>query len=156
MHMRKRTKRKVWGLVNPITMAIEGACVSGGEEVDTLRRGELIALERFRTGTAQEENWQILSVMTAVSALMGYEGYGVEALPAARLTQQSLDSIEERFKRIGKWGCSGPEYQSLKDMYEYHDLQRQSVARSVYEGAINRAKGVLQDPVRRKKVLYGG
>lgn len=153
--MKKRTKRKVWGLVNPITMAIEGAGVSGGKEVETLRWGELVALESFKTGMAQESDWQLLSVMTAIAALMGYEGKGVEALAAARLAQRSLDSIEERYRKIGKWGCSGPELQSLRSMYEYHDLQRKSVARSVYEGAIFRAKGVLQDPVRRKKVLYG-
>lgn len=153
--MRKRTKRKVWGLTNPITMAIEGACVSGGKEVEDLRGGELLALERFRNGAAKEQDWQMLSVMTAISALMGYEGIGIEALHAARAAQKSLDSIEERFKRVGKWGCSGPEYQSLRDTYEYHDLQRQSVARSVYESAIFRTKGVLQDPVRRRKVLYG-
>ncbi len=154
--MRKRTKRKIYPLINTIPMAIEGAAVSGGPEVTRLRQGEVIALESFRMGKATEQDWQILSVMNAIAALMGYEGNGVEVLDAAREAQRHLDSIEERYKRTGKWGCSGPELQCLRDMYEYHDLQRVSVARSVYEDAINRAKGVLQDPVRRKKVLYGG
>lgn len=154
--MRKRTKRKIYPLINPIPMAIEGASISAGPEVERLQQGEVIALESFRIGKATEEDWQMLSVMNAIAALMGYEGNGVEALVAARETQQHLDSIEQRFKKTGKWGCSGPELQSLRNMYEYHDLQRASVARSVYESAINRARGVLQDPVRRKKVLYGG
>ena len=151
--MRKRTKRKVWALVNPIQHAIEGAAITPKSKADTLDRGELVAIESLRIGRAEEVDVQLLSVMTAVSALMAYEGKGVEALPAARLAWQSLQSIEERHKRTGIWGCTVPELQSLKDVYQYHDLQRQSVALSVYESAIFRSKGVLQDPVRRRKVL---
>ena len=151
--MRKRTKRKVWGLVNPIFHAIEGAAVTTEPEMERLSQGEYLALESFRMGQAVDEDWQLLSVMTAISGLMAYEGLGVEALPIARIAWKSLDSIEKRKQKTGKWGCTGPELQSLREMCEYHDLQRQSVARSVYEGAIFRSKGVLQDPVRRRKVL---
>ena len=151
--MRKRTKRKVWALVNPIQHAIEGAAITPKDKADTLDRGELVAIESLRIGRAEEVDVHLLSVMTAVSALMAYEGKGVEVLPAARLAWRSLQAIEERQKRTGKWGCTGPEFQSLKDVYQYHDLQRQSVSRSVYESAIFRSKGVLQDPVRRRKVL---
>ena len=82
-------------MTNPITMAIEGACVSGGKEVEDLRGGELLALERFRNGAAKEQDWQILSVMTAISALMGYEGIGIEAL---RLIAKS-NATTERAKQ---------------------------------------------------------
>lgn len=153
--MRKRTKRKVWGLINPISMAVEGAAVSEGSQVERLRMGELSALESFRIGKAVESDWHLLSVMTSISALMAYEMKTPEPLAAARRAQKALDSIEERFKRTGRWGTSGEELNALREMYEYHDAQRTGVARSVYESAIFRSKGVLQDPVRRQKVLYG-
>ena len=35
-------------------------------------------------------------------------------------------------------GTSGPGLNAFRDVYQYHDLQRQSVARSVYEQAIRR------------------
>ena len=54
-------------MTNPIVMAIEGAGVSGGKEVQMLRQGELVALESFKTGKAQETDWQLLSVMTAIT-----------------------------------------------------------------------------------------
>ena len=153
--MRKRTKRKVWGLINPITMAIQGAGVSCGPEVGRLRLGELSALESFRTGMGVESDWQLMSVMNSIAALIAYERKQEEPLAVARKTQFALDSIEQRYGRTGKWGVSGEEYLLLKEMYEWHDAQRTSMARSAYEDAIFRAKGVLQDPVRRKKVLYG-
>ena len=153
--MRKRTKRKVWGLVNPIFHAIEGAAVTTEPEMTRLSQGEYSALESFRMGQAVEEDWQLLSVMTSISGLMAYEGLGVEALPAARVAWKSLLSIEDRKNKTGKWGCTGPELQSLREMCEYHDLQRKLVSRSVYENAIFRSKGVLQDPVRQRKVMEG-
>ena len=53
---------------------------------------------------------------------------------------------------IGRMGATGPALQCWQDLYEYHDLQRQSVARSVYEEMIrkttdrerSKAPGVIQ------------
>lgn len=151
--MRKRTKRKVWGLVNPIQHAIEGAEIPMGQDAERLLLGELSAIESFRLGQAVEEDWQLLSVMTAISALMAYEGKQAEPLEAARQAWKCLDDILKRRERTGKWGCSGLELQVLRDMIEWHEAQRKTAARSVYESAIHRSKGLLQNKQQRMKVF---
>lgn len=153
--MRKRTKRKVYPLINPIPMAIEGAAIAFGPELDRLRQGELTAIESFRMGQAVDTDWQVLSVMNGITCLMAYEMKTQDILTDARLAQKCLDSIEERFKRLGKWGATGEELNAIKTVFGHHENQRFTFARSVYEDFIFRSKGVLQDPVRRQKVLYG-
>lgn len=151
--MRKRTKRKVWGLVNPIQHAIEGAEIRTGEDADRLLLGELSAIESFRLGQATEHDWQLLSVMTAISGLMAYEGRQAEPLSAARSAWKALGEILQRKEKTSKWGCSGPELQILREMIEWHEAQRKTAARSVYESAIFRSKGLLQNKQQREKVF---
>ena len=153
--MRKQTKRKVYGLYNPITMAIAGAAVSNGPEVQQLDTGESSALESLRTGKAVEEEVHLLTVMTAISAVLAYKKRMLEPRLMAQQAFKALDSIKERNKRTGKWGASGEELAALREMYQYHDAQRAMVARSEYEKAVVSSKEVLQNPVRRQKVLYG-
>ena len=117
--------------------------------------GEVSALESLRTGAAVEEEVHLLSVMTAISAVIAYKVGMLEPRLMAQKAFQALDSIEERHKRTGRWGASGEELTTLREMYQYHDAQRAMVARSVYEKAVVSAKEVLQNPVRRRKVLYG-
>lgn len=151
--MRKRTKRKVWGLVNPIQHAIEGAEIPTGKDADRLLLGELSAIESFRLGQANEYDWQLLSVMTAISALMAFEGKQIEPLGAARSAWKALGEILQRKEKTGKWGCSGPELQILREMIEWHEAQRKTAARSVYESAIHRSKGLLQNKQQQEKVF---
>lgn len=63
-------------------------------------------------------------------------GIGPEALTACEAAQTALMDAQQRFERTGRMGITGPGLQALRDVYEYHDLQRQSVSRAEYEKAI--------------------
>lgn len=151
--MRKRTKRKVWGLVNPIQHAIEGAAKTSGEDVDRLMIGELSAIESFRTGQAVDEDWHLLTVMTEISGFMAYDQKQTDVLKAARQAWKALGDMKERHERTGKWGCTGPELQTLRDIIEWHDAQRSVVTRGGYAQAIYRAKELILNKQLREKIF---
>ena len=44
-----------------------------------------------------------------------------------------LDEARERHHRTGRMGLSGPAIQAMRDLAEYHDLQRTSISRGEYE-----------------------
>lgn len=136
--MRKRTKRKVWTLVNPIQHAIEGATITPNTELDKLRIIELGALEAFRTGKATLREWEQVNAMNNVAETMARAGIGVEVLSICMQAQAHLIESAKRFERIGKMGASGPALQCWRDLYDYHDLQRISVSRSEYEEMIRK------------------
>ena len=136
--MRKRKYRKTYQLTNPLTHAIEGAAVTDQSTLDHLRQGELIAIEAFRTGSATVADWKVVCEVCNLTESMAKDGIGPEAMPAVRLAQQAIIEAHDRFIRTGKMGTSGPGLTAFRDIYEYHDLQRQSVARSVYEKHIER------------------
>lgn len=144
--MRKRTKRKVWALVNPIQHAIEGAAITPDTYLDKLRIIELAALEAFRTGKATLREWRDINAMNNVAETMARAGIGVEVLSICMQAQDHLIESAKRFERIGKMGASGPALQCWRDLYDYHDLQRISVSRSEYETMIRKTT----DRVRSK------
>lgn len=142
--MRKRTKRKVYPLVNPVEYAINGACVASEEDLDKLREREQKALNNFRSGQATLTDWENLKALLNVAEAMSRAGVGIEVLSVCMQAQDHLIESAKRFQRIGKMGATGPALVCWQDLYEYHDLQRQSIARSEYEKfllqAINRER----------------
>jgi hypothetical protein len=61
---------------------------------------------------------------------------GPEALPDCKTAEKALIEAAERFELTGSMGLSGVGLQAVRAVIEWHDLQRSSVARSVYERAI--------------------
>jgi hypothetical protein len=143
--MRKRCKRKVWGLLDPIAHAVSGAGITDTASLDKLRLRELAAIESFRIGRAGKQEWMDLADMLNISETLSRDGVGPEALEPCERAQQALADAHARF--FGKPGAlvlTGPELQSLRDAYEYHDLQRASIARSQYEQAIKKTGNRLR------------
>lgn len=134
--MRKRTKRKIWGLINPVQHAIEGAAYVPEELLAPLRLRELAAIEAFRTGTAGLQEWHDVNAMQGLCETMAREGIGPEALEACDRAEHHLLEAARRFEKTGKMGTSGPGLQAFRDVFDYHDLQRQSVARATYDQMI--------------------
>ena len=134
---RKRTRRKHYALVNPITYAIEGAAIASQSALDKLRLIELAAIDAFARGHATVQDWHSMTQMLNLAETMAGMGIGrQEVMPACRAAQAHLIEATQRYERTGRMGTTGPGLQALRDLYEYHDLQRVSVARSDYEKAI--------------------
>lgn len=134
--MRKRTVRRVWKLVNPIQMAIEGAAITPRKELDRLLARELGSLDDFIHGRASLQQWHDLATVVNLCETLAHEGVGPEALEPCAKAQDALIDAARRFTKTQKMGLTGPGIQALRDVIEYHDLQRSSISRSQYERVI--------------------
>lgn len=97
-----------------------------------------MAIESFRTGVATIADWKLVCEFCNLAESMARDGIGPEALESVKAAQSALIEAHDRFVRTGKIGTTGEGLNAFRDVYQYHDLQRQSVARSVYEKHIDR------------------
>lgn len=140
-------RRRIYQLVNPITMAIEGAAITPMDKINKLRAMELSTIETFVSGTANDFMWHQIESMMLVSASMAQANIGPEALDACHRCRQALDSVRTRYDRTGKWGVSADELQAFRDVYSYIDLQRQSIDRRTFETHIRKATNMAMSGV---------
>jgi hypothetical protein len=137
--MRKRTRRKHWNLIDPIRHAIEGASLMPQALLSGIRLRELGAIEAFRTGQAGLQEWTDVNALLTITETMARGGIGPEALPACASAQAALMDAARRFEATRKMGTTGLGLAAMRELYEYHDLQRASVCRSDYEAWLQRA-----------------
>ena len=136
--MRKQCRRKHYALSNPIALAIAGACITDDGRLDKLRLLELSAIDAFARGAATVDDWRTVADLTNLAQTMCEMGIGPEVLPAAVQVESVLGESHERFKATGRMGTTGPGLHAMRELQEWHHLQRTAVARSVYERAIER------------------
>jgi hypothetical protein len=153
--MRKRTKRKhQWMLIDPLRHAILGAAITESKVLDKLRLRELAAIEAMSKGMGTTVEWQELADMMNICEVMAIHGIGPEALPHCQQAQEALTEAARRFEKTKRMGLSGLGLKAIREVYEYHDLQRSSVPRSVYEQMIvktrNRIKSKSKEVVEIK------
>lgn len=137
--MRKRTVRRHYELVNPITFAIEGAAPISEDKKNTLRLRELAAIEAFARGRATIQEWRDINSMHSVAETMAKAGKGVEVLEVCRIAQEHLIDAARRFESTGKMGFTGPGLEAIRELFRFHDLQRSSVILRDYENFIQKA-----------------
>ena len=131
---RKTTRRKHWPLINPIDMAIEGACITSNGLLNKLRFRELSAIESFAKGQAVPNDWRELADMHKVAKTLVSMGIGGdEAKLACALADQALQAAHANQAQRGKLGMTGLQIQALRDLYQWHDAQRTAINRSRYE-----------------------
>ena len=133
---KKRCVRKVWALTNPIAFAIEGARTTPRAILDELLLRELSGLEAFAKGQSGLQEWCDMAAINNLTETLAGMHIGAEALPDCKTAEKALIEAAERFERTGIMGLSGVGLQAVRAVIEWHDLQRSSVARSVYERAI--------------------
>lgn len=136
-HSKPPVMRKVWPTnIDTIQYAIEGAAISSREKLDQLLMRELSALEAFAHGKATMQEWQELVALNNIALTLCSMGVGSEALAECHAAESGLIEAAARFERTGKMGLSGPAMKSLREMIEWHSLQRSSIAHSRYEESI--------------------
>ena len=131
--MRKKCKRKVWKLINPIKHAIDGASICTDETLAPLQTRELAAIEAFRIGKATIQEWSDIVNMMNVTEHMAFRGVGPEAKQCCHDVYLHLIAAAKRYKTTRKMGTTGEGLQCFRDLYEWHNLQRTAVSRSEYE-----------------------
>ena len=135
---RKKCKRKVWALIDPVALAIAGAAITDTASLDKLRMLELSAIEAFAKGRATPDDWRALADMLNVCETMARDGIGPEALEPCTQAQEALGHAHARHKAGKPLLFTGLELNAVRDSFGYHDLQRSSVSRSTYEQAIQK------------------
>jgi hypothetical protein len=137
--MRKRCKRKVWSTqINPVAHAVAGACVADNAALDKLRLCELSAIDAMIKGVGTPEDFRWLCDVLNIAECMAKDGIGIELIEICEKAQKELLDAKNRYDKHGKLGLSGEGIKVLRELLEMHDLQRTSVARSVYEKAIRK------------------
>ena len=137
--MRKQTRRKVWKLINPLAHVMDGIVVTPESELDKIRLRELGAIEAFAKGHAGLHEWHEMAAMLNVSEYLASIGVGIEVAEVCKAVEGHLIEAANRYQRTKKMGLTGPGIQSLRELYEFHDIQRQSITRGEYEKAIRAA-----------------
>jgi len=142
--VKKRCHRKIYKLVNPIAHAISGAAITDETSLNKLRLGELAALDAMKRGLGTVEDWRLLTDMMNIAEMMGKSGIGPEVLEWCKQAQESLYKAAQRYEKTGVMGLDGQGIKALTEVYEYHDAQRTSVARSVYEQMIEKTRNYIK------------
>jgi len=142
--MRKRTKRKIWNLIDPITHAIVGASITHRERLDKLRLLEYSALDALIKGSGTVQDWRTLVDVLNLSEMMGKNGVGPEVLPICQTAQESLHKAAMRYQETMRMGLDGQGIQAIRDLIEFADLQQGSISRSEFERYIQKTKDYIK------------
>lgn len=152
--MRKKTRRKIYDTtINPVMHAMAGACITDEESLEIPRKKEVGSLKAFREGCATKQDWNNINAVVQLAESMAAANIGPEVAVAAKIAEMHLLDARSRFERIGKMGSTGLGLKSFEDIIEYHDLQRMSVARSVYEKHIKRVTDMIRSKSPKIKFL---
>lgn len=143
--MRKKCKRRVWSTdINSIAYAIAGASIADKQSLDKLRLCELTAIDNMVHGRGTVEDWRWLADVMNIAETMGVNGIGPEVLPHCQIAQEALYEAAKRYEITKRMGLSGLGIKAIKDVWEYHDLQRTSIARSQYERMIQKTANYIR------------
>jgi hypothetical protein len=143
--MRKKTKRKVWALIDPIQHGIIGAAITQRDKLDKLRMLEYSALEAMTKGNGTVTDWRTLVDVLNLSETMARHNIGKdEVLPVCQKAQEALHEAALRFQSTKRMGLSGEGIQSIRDLIQYADLQQSSISRSEFERYIQKTKNYIK------------
>ena len=110
-------------------------------------------MSAFRNGTANKVDWNNINAVVCLAESMAAANIGPEVMVHVKIAEMHLLDAHERYKRIGKMGSTGPGLQAFQDIIEYHELQRTSVSRSVYESHIKRVTDMIRSKSPKIKFL---
>jgi hypothetical protein len=143
--MRKKTKRKVWALIDPIQHGIIGAAITQRDKLDKLRMLEYSALDAITKGQGTIHDWRTLVDVLNLSETMARNGIGKdEVLPVCEKAQKALHEAAMRFQSTKRMGLSGEGIQAVRELIQYADLQQSSISRSEFERYIQKTKNYIK------------
>lgn len=143
--MRKRTKRKIWALLDPIAHSIVGASFTPRQTLDKLRFTEYAALDAITKGLGTIHDWRTLVDVLNLSEQMARGGIGKdEVLPICQKAQTALHEAAIRYQKTMRMGLDGVGIQAIRDLIEYADLQQGSITRAEFERYVEKTRNYIK------------
>ena len=142
--MRKKTKRKIWNLIDPLTHAIVGASITQRDKLDKLRLLEYSALDAMTKGLGTVTDWRTLVDVLNLSEMMGKNGIGPEVLPICEKAQEGLHKAAMRYQETMKMGLDGQSIQAIRELIQYAVLQQSSISRAEFEKYIKKTRNYIK------------
>lgn len=141
---RKATKRKHYAVGSVISVAIRRASYIGDDMLEELRAKEAGVLAAFMGGKAKVDDWRTLADIVNIAETMSDHGIGPEVLVATEAMQAHLLEAQQRYEKTKRMGLTGLGLQAVRDLLDYHDLQRTAVPLGKYiemtEATFNRIR----------------
>ena len=129
-----------------------GASITDEESLNVLRGKENASMAAFRNGSATKQDWNNINAVVRLAESMAAANIGPEVMVPCKIAEMHLLDAQDRFKRLGKMGSTALGLQSFQDIIEWHELQRTSVARSVYEKHLKRVTDMIRS--RSSKINF--
>jgi hypothetical protein len=142
--MRKKVKRQVWALIDPIQHGIIGAAITQRDKLDKLRVMEYSALEAMTKGQGTIHDWRTLVDVLNLSETMARAGVGPEVLPVCENAQKALHEAALRYQKTMTIGLTGEGIKAIRELIQYADLQQSSISRSEFERYIQKTKDYIK------------
>jgi len=143
--MRKRTKRKIWALLDPIAHSIVGASYTPRQTLDKLRLTEYAALESIIKGVGTIQDWRTLVDLLNLAEMFARNNIGKdEVLPVCQKAQDALHKAAIRYQETMRIGLDGVGIQAIRDLIEYADLQQGSVTRAEFERLVQKTRDYIK------------
>lgn len=141
---RKKCRRKVRPLMADLMDYVtKGVTMIDGEMLDKLRAVDAKMLSAFREQRATLTDYLHAVDIMNLTEYMGRRGVGPEALEATDRLHGYLVEAAKRFEETGVMVLAEEGLTALKDVYEYHDLQRQCVDRATFERFLTGCKNYI-------------
>lgn len=134
---RKRTKRKVYGLIyNPMQYVAEGISATPEDKLDKLRARELSSIEALSKGHGGVNEWREVADMLNLAETLANGGIGPEVLPVCQVAQDELIKAAKRYEATRRMGLTATGLNAVRELFAWHDAQRTAITRGEYERAI--------------------
>lgn len=141
---KKRTKRKIWALLDPIQHALIGAAITPRKTLDKLRFLEYSALDAITKGKGTIQDWRTLVDVLNLSEVMAKGGVGPEVLPICEKAQEALHKAAMRYQSTLQMGLDGVGIQAVRELLEYADLQQASISRAEFEQYVKKTRDYIK------------
>jgi hypothetical protein len=132
-----RQKRKIWPLVNPITVAMDGAARLSQQQIAAALQSASRAVGLLQFGGFGADHWRALADAFNVAEALAGLNIANDHADKFQAAQDALAFIHARYKFRSTWGAQGPELQAIKDALEIHTIQLRYASQSELDRAVN-------------------
>ena len=140
--MKKPFKSKYSKVQNPVLVAMTNAAPITDERNEAWRREENDAMDAMALRRGNNIHWSRLVRMANVAEVMAKAGIGIEVVPVAAEAQVVLAQVHERCRATGRWEMDMDEIHVMRELSEYHNLQRTAIPYGQFMQCFNRVVNI--------------